>query len=345
MKSLLESKDRQELEASYQLAKDKRTANRINAVLLRDDGYSCEEVAAILRLDDETVRRHEKSFHTLGLTEFLKSRYSGGKCKLNDYQLEELSAHLDENLCETTAEIIAHVATAYNVQYTTAGMADLLKRMGFVYKKPQLVPANASTSVQLEFIEYLEALRSSMGRKDKMYFVDGVHPQHNSVARCGWIRKGCDKSLKSNTGRERVNINGALDPDSLEVIARVDNTLDSNATIGLFKLIESRNQDAHKIVLFVDNARYYYNSEVLGYVDQSEKLEMVFIPPYSPNLNPIERLWKFMKKKTLYNRYYPSFKEFKEALGDFFMKLPEYYDELARIITEEFQIIGLDPQT
>ena len=57
-------------------------------------------------------------------------------------------------------------------------------------------------------------------------------------------------------------------------------------------------------------------------------------------INLIERLWKFMKKKVLYNRYYPSFKEFKEAFGNFFQRLPEYYNELASIITDDFQIIG-----
>ncbi len=341
MKALLTEQDRLQLEAGYRATRDKRTANRINVLLLLDDGYLYEEVATILRLDDATVRRQESAYVDIGLAEFLKNPYTGGTCKLTTIQLDELASYLEENLCETTAEVVAHVSNQYGVEYTTAGMSELLKRLGFVYKKPVLVPGKADSAMQLEFIEYFEAIKTSMGECDKLYFVDGVHPQYNSMPAHGWIRKGVERPLKSNTGRERVNINGALDPDTLEVITRVDKTLDSEATIAFLKLIEANNQQANKIVLIVDNARYYYNGEVVGYVAQSKQLEMVFLPPYAPNLNLIERLWKFMKKKTLYNRYYPSFKDFKAALGSFFMNLPDYYDELTGIITDEFQLTGV----
>jgi transposase len=98
MEPLLRSEDRQQLEAAYQATRDKRTANRINILLLLDDGYSYEEVASILRLDDETIRRHEKAYQTLGLTEFLKNPFKGGICKLTVLQLSELEGYLDKNL-------------------------------------------------------------------------------------------------------------------------------------------------------------------------------------------------------------------------------------------------------
>jgi calcineurin-like phosphoesterase family protein len=113
-------------------------------------------------------------------------------------------------ICETTAQIVAYVADTYHVEYTTAGMRELLKRLGF--KKPVLVPGNSDPVMQLEFIEYYEAIKASMREKDKIYFVDGVHPLHNSMPAHGWIRKGVERPLDSNTGRQRVNINGALAP-------------------------------------------------------------------------------------------------------------------------------------
>ena len=340
MEKILSSNDRQQLEFCYQAARDKRTANRINILLLLDDGYAYEEVASILRLDDETIRRQEKSYRALGIDEFLKNPFSGGSCKLTAIQLAELELYLEQNLCETTVQVVAHVRENYGIEYTSAGMCVLLKRLGFVYKKPILIPGKTDPGLQYQFIEYYETIKATMGAADKIYFVDGVHPQHNSMPAYGWIRKGVDQPLQSNTGRERVNINGALDPDSLEVIAKAAKTLNSETTIDFLKMIEEHNKTARKIVLFVDNARYYYNGDVLEYVAKSKQLEMVFLPPYAPNLNLIERLWKFMKKKVLYNRYYPSFKEFKEAFGNFFQRLPEYYNELASIITDDFQIIG-----
>lgn len=340
MNSLLSIDDRQQLEAAYQFARDKRTANRINILLLLDDGYTFEEVASILRLDDETVRRHEKAYRALGFAEFIKNPFAGGTCKLSIEQLAVLEVHLEQNLHETTAQVVAHIAETYGVTYTTSGVCELLKRLGFVYKKPTLVPGKADPATQHEFIEYYEAIKDTMGADDKIYFVDGVHPQHNSMPAHGWIKKGVERPLESNTGRQRININGALDPDSLEVIASVEKTLDGPTTVEFLKKIEAQNPNANKIVLIIDNARYYYNGEVVEYAANSEKLQLVYLPPYTPNLNLIERLWKFMKKKTLYNRYYPSIKDFKAALGEFFMRLPQSYDELRGIISEDFQIVG-----
>ena len=340
MKSFLSSTDRHLLEIEYRAVRDKRTANHINCLLLLDDAYTYEEVSSILRLDDETVRRQEKSLAAKGLKEFLRNPFEGGTCKLSIEQVKELECFLEKNLCQTTAEIVNHVRETYEITYTTGGMCDLLKRINFVYKKPVLIPGKANPALQLEFIEYYETIKASMGANDKLYFVDGVHPQFNSMPAYGWIRKGTDVPLQSNTGRQRVNINGALDAETLEVIAKADDTLNSSSTISFLKMIEEKNKNADKIVLLVDNAPYYYNGDVLEYVMNSKQLEMVYLPTYAPNLNLIERLWKFMKKKTLYNRYYPSFKDFQAALGNFFLRLPEYYDELASLITEEFQIIG-----
>ena len=67
---------------------------------------------------------------------------------------------------------------------------------------------------------------------------------------------------------------------------------------------------------------------------------MVFLPPYSPNLNLIERLWKFFRKKILYHRYYPDLAEFKSVTLAFFKNLPTYREELRTLLTENFEITG-----
>ena len=155
-----------------------------------------------------------------------------------------------------------------------------------------------------------------------------------------WIRKGKKNELKSNAGRQRVNLNGALDPDSLEVVIRADDSLNAQSTIELFKMIEKQNPSSNKIVLFVDNALYYYNGDVVDYANKSRQIELVYLPTYSPNLNLIERLWRFMKRKVIYNKYHETFQDFKNTLGNFFQRLPEYYDELAEIMADDFQVFS-----
>lgn len=339
MKSMLTPENRQQLEAFYKAAKDKNIANRINALLLLDDGYTYEEVALILRLDDETIRRYERSFVTQGMSEYVKNKYKGGFCKLSEDECKELKELLAENTLETTHHVIHFVKDTFGVDFSPSGMTYLLKRLGFVYKKKVRVPGSSDVAVQFEFIEYLEEIRKTMKPVDKIYYVDGVHPQYNSVPAFGWILKGKEKKIPSNTGRTRINLNGAMDPDTLEVIICEDKSLNSDSTIKLFKLIEEKNKKAGKIVLIVDNARYYYCSEVQGYLETSKKIKLVYLPSYCPNLNLIERLWKFMRKKVMYNQCYKTLKDFKSALGDFFLTLPEKYDELRSIISDNFQII------
>ena len=94
-----------------------------------------------------------------------------------------------------------------------------------------------------------------------------------------------------------------------------------------------------KIVVFCDNARYYRSSVVREYLEKS-RVELRFLPPYSPNLNPIERLWRFMKKTVCYNRYHATLGGFRGALLEFFAGLTgKYRDQLKTLITTNFHVI------
>ncbi len=96
-----------------------------------------------------------------------------------------------------------------------------------------------------------------------------------------------------------------------------DKTLNANATISFFQKIEEAYPTKRCIHLFCDNASYYRNKEVTKYLTTS-KIRLHFLPPYSPNLNPIERLWKWMKERVIYNTYYEEFDEFRSAVFGFF---------------------------
>ena len=157
----------------------------------------------------------------------------------------------------------------------------------------------------------------------------------------GWILKGEEKELKTNTGRQRVNLNGALNIADHTVVVRQEDTINAEATIRLLKDIEAKHPEAATVYCIADNARYYRARAVREYLARS-KITLVFLPPYAPNLNLIERLWKFFHKKTMYNRYYASYAEFQDATKRFFndVNRRRYADELATLLAENFQIIG-----
>jgi len=96
------------------------------------------------------------------------------------------------------------------------------------------------------------------------------------------------------------------------------------------------------IHLYVDNARYYRSKLVQEFLLTSS-IQMHFLPPYSPNLNPIERLWKFIKKEVIKSDYTPDPKIFKQRITDFFANIGNYKEKLDSLINTKFQ--KLNPLT
>ena len=261
--------------------------------------------------------------------------------KLSVIQLKELDEHLEQNTYLTVEAIIAYVDEKNGVSYTVSGMTDLLHRLKFTYKKSKLVPAKADKKKQEQFLVQLEDIKSSKGENDPILYMDGVHPQHNTMLAYGWIKRGQDNIVKSNSGRQRVNINGALDSETHAVITREDESINAISTIELLKKIEAAYPLAIIIYVICDNARYYRSKLVSQFLETS-KIQLVFLPSYSPNLNLIERLWKFMKKKILYNKYYEKFDTFKEVTLGFFENIQQYKPELDSLLTNNFRLLSAD---
>ena len=143
--------------------------------------------------------------------------------------------------------------------------------------------------------------------------------------------------MEANCGRQRLNINGAIDIETLEPVTGFYETINAQAALDLFRKIEVKHPDADTIYVIIDNARYY-RSRWLRKKLKGTKIKLIFLPPYSPNLNLIERYWKFFKKKVLNNCYYETFDEFRQACKSFFGKRKKYLPELKTLLTENFHI-------
>ncbi len=330
---------KEELKSAHKQERYRRCADRIKAVLLIDSGLSYEKVAEYLLLDDQTIRNDIEQYNRNGIEGLLNDNYTGCAAKLTTEQEEQLKAHLRQKTYIASKEIVKYVKKTFGVQYTPEGIVHTLNRLGFTYKKTTQVPGKADPEKQKEFIDKYVQLKHEKGEKDKIFFMDGVHPQHNSMPSYWWVEKGKKKEIPSNTGRKRVNLNGALDAESHEVIIRADKSINAQSTIKLFQEIELKYDQAPKIYIISDNARYYRSKLVQQYLVNS-RIQIEFLPSYSPNLNIIERLWKFFYKKTLYNQYYDTYDKFKNQCVAFFRNIDKYREELRTLLTDNFEIIG-----
>ncbi|PIQ72273.1 hypothetical protein COV86_03925 [Candidatus Roizmanbacteria bacterium CG11_big_fil_rev_8_21_14_0_20_35_14] len=186
--------------------------------------------------------------------------------------------------------------------------------MGFFYKKPKIIPGKADPIKQAEFIEKYLEIKSKLKENDQVYFIDSTHPTHNTRASCGWILKGKenDKFIKTNTGRDRINLNGALNLNNHSAIVLNEKTINKFATIRLLNRLYRKHKTG-KVHLILDNASHHYAKLVKLWIKKHRRFKLDFLPPYSPNLNLIERLWKFFHQKVLWNRYFETFDEFRNT--------------------------------
>lgn len=325
--------ERVELEARHKRERDGRIRDRIKAVLAYDDGYSYSEIAKILLLDDDTIRRHVQGY----FTKFkLKPENGGSTSHLNESQTTLLLIHLREITYLHVKDICAYVADKFEKTYSISGMTQWLHAHHFDYKKPHGVPAKADAEKQAAFIEQYNSLKVSLTERDVMYFMDSSHPQHQTQLAYGWIETGVRKALKMTACQKRVHLIGALNLQGHVVEYRQVEWVNIESIRDFFKQLMAANPTAERIHIILDNAGYHKSKELLSFIETTN-ITLHYLPPYSPNLNPIERLWKIMHEQVTYNRYYPKLSDFKEAVLNFFNNIEQFKPIIQSRINDNFQ--------
>jgi len=247
---------------------------------------------------------------------------------------------IDSNCVNSSVEIKNWLKECFGLNYELSSIRKLLNRMGYSYKQLTLFPSKLDEDKQISFVKEYEAIVSDLGQKEAIFFVDGVHPQHNTHASKVWSKRGVLKGIKTNTGRSRINLNGAYDPYNQEVVIRKDDTINAQSTIELVKMILEKYPKLTKIHLFSDNARYYKCRVLTAFLENhKDKIEWHFLPPYSPNLNLIERLWKYLRKQVINTQYYDKFDDFQNAIFNQIENFKNEKQELKQFIGTKFHLI------
>lgn len=329
--------EKRELQGLQRKLGDRWAYVRVTSILMLSDGFGVSQISAILGIDDNSVYRYQKAYRELGMPQFLTRDYQGYFGKLDSVQLGKLTAELTSRLYTTSQSVCDWVKTTFGVSYSPKGMGKLLHRLGFTYKKTKSVPCKADRAKQEAFLERLEGLLSQ--DESVVYFTDGVHPTHNTRSLNGWIPKGKEHEIPTLSGRDRVNVNGAVNAKKPEeVIIEEGKSINAQNTQALYEKLIEANPEAKTIYVIADNARYNRNRRLKEWTANT-KIVQVFLPPYSPNLNLIERLWKFMRKKVIDPVFYRTKDEFRANILSFFENIAQYKDELNSLLTLKFHVI------
>lgn len=190
---------------------------------------------------------------------------------------------------------------------------------------------------QAEFLEdKLEpALAEARAGKRHVFFVDAAHLVMGAFLCCVWSLLRL--VIRGASGRQRYNVLGAWNAVTHELVRITNTTVVSADTMGaLLHKIASLGL-VGPITLVLDNARYQHCAAVMA-LARALNIELLFLPSYSPNLNLIERLWKFLKRKVLYGKHYATFDQFQRAIDGCLDKIDEEYSpQLKTLMTLRFQ--------
>lgn len=337
MKLTLTADQKKQLESMHGKSRDKLVCDRIKAVLLTSEGWTTAMISQALRIHETTVRNHLADYT---LSEKLKPENGGSNSRLSAEQTSELIEHLTEHTYHHNHQIVAYVLHQFGVKYTVAGMHKWLHKNGFSYKKPKGVPHKFDAAKQQAFVEQYEQLKANCGAEETILFMDAVHPTQATKISHGWIRTGQDKSIETTGSRTRLNLIGALTlNDIASAVVNEYEFVNSESIVHFLGQLREKYPLNHKLHLILDGAGYHI-ADVVKKAAVSLHIELHYLPPYSPNLNPIERLWKVMNEHARNSVYFKTKREFRAALDKFFKEtLPNIGSTLTSRINDNFQML------
>ena len=337
-KIILDKVELKNLEDIHKKLSDKKDADKVKSIILLSKGWTYQQIEEVLLLDERTIHRYRNKFIVGGVEELLDNKYKGKFCMLTPNEKKRLVKELRKNIYPNAAAICNLVKKRFGKIYTPQGIVPLLHSLGFSYKKTKPIPGKLDPLEQEAFIKEYKKARK---KKKKIYFFDSVHPTYNMQPDYAWLPTNEETYIKSNPGRQRLNIVGAYSPDDNSIIASDYESVDADAVCDMIKKIRKSNPDTEWEMLILDNARYNYNKKVFK-IAAKLKIELKYLPAYSPNLNLIERLWHLLKKEVLANKYYPRYEDFKENCLRFLRRRSkDFKEKLAGLMTEKFHLFPL----
>ena len=310
---------------------------RIQAVYIKAiTNMSNEMIGTLVGLSRDSVGDWIMSYRQGGFDALCQFNYGTNESMLENHASGILKS-LTERPPMSTCEAKSRIEEITGISRSPSQVRGFMKRHGLRYLQTGHIPAKADTAKQQQWVkEKLEpAIEQAQKGACHLLFMDAAHFVLQPFICALWCRVRL--FIKASSGRNRINVLGVVNAITKEVITFSNTTYMTAGTIVDFlkQLQEHYGDVPLKIVL--DNARYQH-CKLVEAAAQQFNITLLFLPSYSPNLNIIERLWKFTKKKVLYAKYYETSAKFHTAITGFFQTINQKYNaDLNKLLTLKFQ--------
>ena len=280
-------------------------------------GLPHHQIAKLSDAAPNTVTATIRTFIEKGIAGVEERKFYSPPSQLDPYR-SRLISHFSEHPPRTLKEAAAEIERLTKVSFTLSHVRNFLIDIGLSRKKTGSVPGALDDDKRKEQKSFINnrletTLEDAKQGRKHVYFVDAAHFVLQPFLGFLWCFQRC--FVYSAAGRKRFNVLGALNAITHEVVTITNDSYINALSVCdlLRKLAEKHAEEI--VTLFLDNARYQ-KCRVVQELARKLKIELIYLPSYSPNLNLIERLWRHVKHQVLYSRYYDSFPKFKAAIMD-----------------------------
>ena len=308
--------------------KSVKQKNRYDVVLLYMEGYSRKKISEILHIPLRTVSYHILSYEKGGMESLLIVKQPGAQKKLTDEQETELLCVISTQTPEeaglgvfanwTAALACAFVKQKFGISYSSRGMLNLFDRLGLSYTRPTYTLDKADPKKQEQFRKTFETLKKMLeGDITTILFEDESMIRDYQAIMKTWFPKGKQRIIPTYGKHEGVKLVGFLDYETGHVYVEEHKKYDAEVFLQFLKNVLSQYPNG-KTVIILDNARIHHAKLLKEFLEENKDcLELVYLPPYSPNLNKIEELWGWLKDSVINNVFFHSREEIQKAVQKF----------------------------
>jgi transposase len=298
-----------------------RVQRKIEVLWLKSHGLGHDRIASYAEVSRRSVQRYLDEYLEGGLERLCRGRRSQPRAALIEHEAS-LEEHFEAHPVRSIKQARAAIEQRTGIRRGPTQVRHFLKdRLGFRWRRAGAIPVPPKKSIQEHAREQAVFVRDKLeprleqarqgGRQ--VYFVDAAHFVFAPFLGCLW----CVARLfvKAASGRKRHSVLGAFDAVEHR-LTRVTNQGYINAE-SVCALLGSVAEAAVglPITLVLDNARYQ-KCAVVQTLAESLGIELLYLPSYSPNLNLIERLWRFVRKESLNSTYFEKFEHFSTAIDE-----------------------------
>jgi len=313
-----------------------RVQQKMEALWLKSQELPHKMICQLTNISKPTLCQYLKDYQAGGIDQLKTVKFYQPTSELVAHQ-ETLEAYFRKHPMSGIKEAMATIEELTGIKRSETQVRQFITSLGMKPRKVGMIPAKADPDKQETFKqEELEpVLDEARAKTRKVFSVDAAH--FVLAPFLGILWSFTRLFVQAPAGRKRFNVLGALDVITHELMMVTNDTyINALSVCDLLRKLRERFPEM-PITLILDNARYQ-KCHLVWDLAAELTIDLLYLPPYSPNLQLIERLWKFVKKKCLYSHYYAEFETFKHAISTCLSHTHDLYkEELDSLLTLNFQ--------